>query len=134
MKQVSVLLVSGKKEDYEYIRGLFLQAKFTLFCIDWAESFDAGQLALSQKRYDIALVEDDLGIWRGSQFIQKAEQDGIRVPTILFTCSECWDEDEAAFQSDAIYCLTRDKVTAERLEDIILKELDWEQKNAFLQF
>jgi DNA-binding response OmpR family regulator len=134
MKQVSVLLVSGKKDDYEFIRNLLSEAKYTLFCFDWADSFDAGLLALSQKHYDIALVEDDLGIARGSQFIQKAEQKGFQVPVILFTCSDCWEGDEAAFESDAIYCLTRNKMTSKKLEELILKELDWELRREFFQF
>jgi DNA-binding response OmpR family regulator len=134
MKQVSILLVSGKKDDYQYIEKLLSHAKNTLFCIEWADSSDAGQRALSKKHYDIALVEDDLGIMRGSQFIQKAEKNGIRVPIILFTCSECWEADEAAFQSDAVYCLVRDKITPARLEEIILKELNWKITSSFLQF
>ncbi len=134
MKQVSVLLVSSNKEDYAFIQGLLLRAKYTLFDIEWADSFESGQQALCNKRYDIALVEDDLGIRRGSQFISKARQSGIRVPIILFTCSECWEGDEAAFQSDAIYCLSRDWITVERFEDIILKELNWERTSSFLQF
>jgi DNA-binding NtrC family response regulator len=134
MKQVSILLVSGEKEDYELFHEMLSQAKHASFTVDWVNAFEAGILALEMKRYAIALVEDDLGILKGSQFIQKAEQNGVQIPFILFTCSECWERDEEAFKSDAVYCLSREKITAERLEDLILKELDWQLKNLFLQF
>lgn len=134
MNQIAILLVSGKKEDYDYMQDLFLHLKSARFCTDWADTYESAQLALYKKHYDIALVEDDLELMRGSQFIEKAKQNGIDVPVILFANSNNWQGDEAAFQSDAICCLDRDKMTSAKLEDIILKELDLRRMITFLQF
>ena len=133
LKQISLLLVSGKKDDYDTIQGLFSHLKSDRFCIDWAVSFEAAQRALNKNHYAVALVEDDLETMKGSQFILKTEQKGIELPIILFAKGDNWQGDEAAFQSDAIYCLDRDKMTPEKLEDIILKVLDLRRISAFLK-
>jgi len=132
LKQFSILLVSGKKDDYDYIQEQFSHLKSAKFCVDWANSFESAQLALYKKSYAMALVEDDLEMMRGSQFVMKMEQKGIELPVILFARGDDWQGDEAAFQSDAIYCLDRDKLTPAKLEDIILKELDLRRISSFL--
>ncbi len=132
MKQVSVLLVSGNKDDFQFIRELLSHSQQIAFRIDWKDTFTSGLQALDRKHYDIALVNDDLGLISGSQFIQQAEQSEVLIPVILFTCGGCWDDDQTAFQSSAIYCLTREKMTTKKLVNLILKDLDWELMASFL--
>jgi DNA-binding response OmpR family regulator len=132
MKEITVLLVSYSKGDYEFIKGVLSSAQYSRFSVDWVKSIDAAGRALKEKRYDIALVEDDLGVMVGSKFISDLEQDGIITPVILFTSHDAWDWDEAAFQSAAVCCLTKEKINPERLEEIITKELQWKLINLIL--
>ena len=127
MKQIHILVVTNDEADYRFIQELLSNS--AEYQLDWVRTYREGETALLMRSYDLALVNDNLGIFHGAQFIREEEQMGNPVPVILFNDNNSWLGHEDAFSSDAAYCLLRKEMTAERLKKLIHEEQDWQRAN-----
>jgi PAS domain S-box-containing protein len=84
-----VLHVVGDEDDYLLTREMLSQAQGRKIILDWASTYKDGQLRLQSSFFDAVLVDHDLDLDTGIEFIREAISQGYSGPLIL--CSELDD-------------------------------------------
>lgn len=84
--------------------------------IDWAVDYEQAMNRLTEKRYDVCLVDYNLGDAVGTKIIQNAQKIGCRVPMILLTGHGDRDTDLEAMSVGAIDYLNKSTIKPESLE------------------
>ena len=116
---IRVLLVEDDEDDYVLTRDL-LDDGFGGRCrIDWAETYAAGLERLTSERYDVALVDYNLGRETGIELLRSASARGSRTPVIMLTGQDDRATDLNAMHAGAADYLVKGRVTADMLERAI---------------
>lgn len=113
---VRVLLVEDDEDDVVLARQYLRDIERSAFDVSWACKFDAALQQLFAGPYDVCLVDYDLGLQNGVEFVRQAVAAGCAVPIILLTGRGDHAVDMAAMNAGAADFLNKNQLTAATLE------------------
>lgn len=117
--QLKILVIDDDEDDFfiicDYLKG------FTTYdlTINWCHSFDDGYTKITNRGYDIYLIDYRLSIKTGLDLITKAVKAGCDEPMILLTGKGNSDIDMGAMKAGAIDYLVKSELSTEKLERTI---------------
>ena len=132
----SVLLVEDDEDDYILTSDYLQQASTYNFDIHWTYCAVEAQKLLKQNKYDICLLDYQLGSINGLSVLKQAIRDGCSIPIIMLTGQSDDQLDNDALDAGAVdyvvkselnttrfhrairYALARKEIEDERLERI----------------
>lgn len=116
---VRVLLVEDDEDDYVLTRALLSEGFETRIELDWVETYALGLARLTERSYDVALVDHHLGSGTGIELLRAAVARGCRTPVIMLTGQHDRATDLAAMHAGAADFLVKGRVTGDMLERAI---------------
>lgn len=123
-RKLRILLIDDDEDSFVLIRALLGQSTTRLYELDWAPSFDAGQLQLQQGHYDAYLIDYRLGHHDGLELVRQAVAGGCRAPLILLTSQDNQDVDLEAMQTGVADYLIKGQFDSAGLERSIRYALE----------
>jgi PAS domain S-box-containing protein len=102
-----VLHVVGIEDDYLLTREMLSQAQGRKIILDWASTYQDGQLRLQSNPFDAVLVDYALDLDTGLEFIREAISQGYSGPLILCSGHDDYDVDIQAMSAGADLYLPR---------------------------
>ncbi len=123
MPRLDVVLVDDCEDDFVLVRDLLGSIAHLDVEVTWAETYDAGLVALSRP-HDIGLVDYRLGVRDGLHLTDTMVGRGHRTPIILLTGQGDRSVDLRAMKSGASDCLVKGEITAPVLERAIRYAID----------
>ena len=116
---VRVLLVEDDEDDYVLTRDLLVEGFGARVIVDWASSRTAGLQRLTENRYDVALLDFNLGRETGTDLLREARARGCRTPVIMLTGQDDRETDLDAMHAGAADYLVKGRVSGDMLERAI---------------
>ncbi len=114
--QVRVLLVDDDEDDYLVVRGFLEEAAGKTFRLDWVQAYDDARKAIHRGRFDVCLLDYQLGEHNGLELLHEAVTHGCRIPLIMLTGHGCRDVDLKAMQTGAADYLDKHHLTGALLD------------------
>ena len=111
-----VLLVDDDEDQYVLTRAHLQDDGSGLFDLDWAATFDEGLRRFETGRYDVALVDYQLGDRDGLDLLRTDAVRRAGVPAIMMTGAGSDIVDSMAMQAGAVDYLVKQEVTAPALK------------------
>jgi PAS domain S-box-containing protein len=111
-----VLYVVGDEDDYLLTREMLSQAQGRKIILEWASTYKDGQLRLQSSPFDAVLVDYDLDLDTGIEFIRESISQGYSGPLILCSGLDDYDLDIQAMGAGADLYLTRTEANPFTLE------------------
>lgn len=115
--EISVLYVEDDEDDYILTRQMLFDRVAQRFRVDWARTYDEGENKLQSGRYDVVLVDYDLGGTRTGIELVRQYSTTYPAPFILYTGRGTYEVDLEAMQAGATLYLTKgnfDSLTLKR--------------------
>jgi diguanylate cyclase (GGDEF)-like protein len=116
---VRVLLVEDDEDDYVLTRELLAEGFGGRCSVEWTDTYARGLEELTTRRYDVALVDHNLGTGTGIELLREACARGCRVPIIMLTGQDDRQTDLEAMHAGAADYLVKGRVTGDMLERAI---------------
>jgi len=116
---VRVLLVEDDEDDYVLTLDLLAEGFGSRFTVEWASTRLAGLEQLTEKRFDVALLDYNLGPETGIDLLREARARGCRTPVIMLTGQDDRATDLNAMHAGAADYLVKGRVTGDMLERAI---------------
>jgi diguanylate cyclase (GGDEF)-like protein len=116
---VGVLLVEDDEDDYVLTLDLLAEGFGSRFTVEWASTRTAGLDRLTEKCFDVALLDYNLGSETGIDLLREARSRGCRTPVIMLTGQDDRATDLNAMHAGAADYLVKGRVTADMLERAI---------------
>jgi diguanylate cyclase (GGDEF)-like protein len=116
---VRVLLVEDDEDDYVLTRDLLAEGFGTRVSLVWASTRTAGLEHLTHDRFDVALLDYNLGSETGIHLLREARARGCHTPVIMLTGQDDRATDINAMHAGAADYLVKGRVTGEMLERAI---------------
>jgi diguanylate cyclase (GGDEF)-like protein len=116
---VRVLLVEDDEDDYVLTLDLLAEGFGSRFTVEWASTRTAGLDRLTEKCFDVALLDYNLGSETGIDLLREARSRGCRTPVIMLTGQDDRATDLNAMHAGAADYLVKGRVTADMLERAI---------------
>jgi len=113
---IRVLVVDDEEDQFVLVRRLLRGFSSPAFEVAWAGSYSAGLAALAAGAYDGALIDYQLGLTNGAQFIAEAREAGNAVPFILVTGHGDRNVDVEAMHAGAVDYLPKAALDGPALE------------------
>lgn len=82
---INVLLVEDSEDDYFITNMLLSEIKEKKFNLQWADSYEAALEKMRPNRYDVYLIDYQLGGRNGLELVKKILADGCTTPIIFLT-------------------------------------------------
>jgi signal transduction histidine kinase len=117
--KLTILLIDDDEDDYIITRDKLAEAHRGQFDVEWAPGFAEGQKALSENKYDVVLLDYDLGEKTGLDFLRAARLGEDQGPVILLTGQGSYELDLEAMKAGAADFLEKSQVTGLLLERAI---------------
>jgi signal transduction histidine kinase len=114
-----ILLVEDDEDDYILTRNMLRSEKYGQVALKWASSFKSGLAVLDDGRWDVVLVDHDLGEFTGVDFIREMQERGCRIPAIMLTGRGNYAVDVGAMKAGAADYLSKKEANASLLERAI---------------
>ena len=115
-RETVVLLVEDDRDDFFLTQDLLKGIQREPHRVVWAASYDAAKLELSERTFDVALVDYRIDGRTGLEFISEVGSNFPHCPMILLTGLQDPDLDLAAQQAGAVDYLAKDSLTTELLD------------------
>jgi diguanylate cyclase (GGDEF)-like protein len=116
---VRVLLVEDDEDDYVLTLDLLAEGFGSRFTLEWASTRTAGLDRLTEQRFDVALLDHNLGSETGIDLLSEARARGCRTPVIMLTGQDDRATDLRAMHAGAADYLVKGRVTGDMLERAI---------------
>lgn len=118
-KPINVLVVEDHEDDFRYLSFLLGRNGPGAYHLEWASSFAAGQKAIRDGVYDVALFDYRLGGGTGIDLLKEAQACGCEMPIILLTGHDSAEVDQEASQAGAADYLCKTGLNSTELERAI---------------
>ncbi len=115
-RETTVLLVEDDRDDFFLTEDLLKCIPREPHRVVWAASYDAAKLELSERPFDVALVDYRIDGRTGLEFISEVGVNFPHCPMILLTGLQDPELDLAAQQAGAVDYLAKDSLTSELLD------------------
>jgi signal transduction histidine kinase len=129
---VYVLLVEDDRDDFFLTQDVLQQVKDTTYRVVWAGSYERAAQELLERRFDVALVDYQIGGRTGLEFIRDKASIFPHCPMILITGLRDFEIDRMAEQAGAADYLPKDSLTPELLDRSIRYARGKSQRHALL--
>lgn len=114
MHDVKLLIVDDDEDDFFLVKDLLNDISPTCV-LDWAPTYEAGQLLLQENRHDLCLMDYKLGAHDGIELLKYAHDVGFSGPVILLTGMHQAEVDRQALHAGAVDYLVKSALSAEQL-------------------
>lgn len=118
-KPISVLVVEDHEDDFRYLSFLLRRNGSDTYAVQWASSFAAGQRALREDVFDVALFDYRLGGGTGIDLLREAHAAHCEMPIILLTGHDSEEVDQEASEAGAADYLCKTGLNSTELERAI---------------
>ena len=115
-RETTVLLVEDDRDDFFLTEDLLKCIQRETHRVVWAVSYEAAKTELSERPFDVALVDYRIDGRTGLEFISEVGSNFPHCPMILLTGLQDPDLDLAAQQAGAVDYLAKDSLTSELLD------------------
>ncbi len=95
--------------------------------LDWVETYSAALEAFSRQEHDAYLVDYHLGAKTGLDLLREPAVQGCKAPIILLTGQGSYEVDMAAMQAGAADYLSKDEISADKLERAVRYAIEQKQ-------
>ena len=116
---IRVLLVEDDEDDALIARRLLREIEPDAYELEWIADYDEALERLAQLGFDICLVDYQLGLHNGIEFLKEAADRGVGAPIILLTGQGDRAVDVAAMNAGAADFLNKAHLTSSLLERAI---------------
>ena len=96
-----ILLVEDDKDDYILVHEMLSDIHGEALSLHWVPSWEEAKNEIAGQRYDICLLDNNLGDHTGMELVQEAVSHGVEIPLILLTGCGDRDTDLEAMRSGA---------------------------------
>lgn len=110
-----VLLIDDDEDDFFITEALLCEAPGD-FDLSWSQNYEAGLARLKLERFDVCLVDYQIGCENGLRFLRTVKSAGIDCPMILLTGVGQRDIDVAASEVGAADFLDKGNLTPTLIE------------------
>jgi len=113
-----VLVVDDSKDQYIMVQDFleFTSSKSVTYIVDWAESYDSAMDKVHNRRFDVCLVDYELGEASGLDFIKNVTEKQFQLPMILLTGHGSHKIDLEAMKAGAVDYLDKTEIMPNTLE------------------
>ncbi len=118
-RTVNVLMIEDDEDDYIITRDMLKEIADVRFDLKWASTYTAGIEFICENKFDVCLLDYNLGGRTGLELLREACTRGCVVPVILFTGHSGREVDIEAMRAGAVDYLVKGKVDANSLERAI---------------
>lgn len=98
---IRLLLVDDDEDSFVHTRGILRRACGDQYQLDWEATYAGGLRRLREPDYQACLLDYHLGEETGLAFLQRAVDEGCRVPIIMLTGQTNSDLDQSLLQAGA---------------------------------
>ena len=119
VKPINVLVVEDHEDDFRYLSFLLGRNGNGAYNVQWASSYAAGQRALRECNFDVALFDYRLGGGTGIDLLREAHSCGCEMPIILLTGHDSQEVDQEASDAGAADYLCKTGLNSTELERAI---------------
>ncbi len=130
---IRILLVEDDEDDYFLTRELLDEITAFDHELHWAASYSAGKLAITEKPFDICLIDYRLGEHTGLELLREAISEGCDTPMILLTGQDDPAIDLEAMDAGAADFLIKGKAEVSILERAIRYSLEQKRTDKVLE-
>ena len=116
---IRVLLIDDDEDDFLLTKDTLLSNGKGNFTLDWVSSFDEGEAALIERKYDVYLIDYLLSGRSGLEMLQSAVKNGIKSPIIMLTGKGDINIDFEAMHLGASDYLVKSEINHKELERAI---------------
>ena len=116
MSSYQILLVDDDEDEFITIRDLFSDVVGAEYSLTWASSYEQGLEALRKKKFDVCLLDHQLGARTGLDFLEEISPLELRCPIILLTGRSDIDLDLQAMRMGAADYIEKGQLTSLLLE------------------
>lgn len=116
---INVLVVEDHEDDFRYLSFLLGRNGSGSYNLQWASSYTAGQKAIREPGYDVALFDYRLGGGTGIDLLREAQACNCTMPIILLTGHDSQEVDQEASQAGAADYLCKTGLNSTELERAI---------------
>ena len=113
---ISILLIDDDEDQFVLVRRLLTSFSSPTFEVTWSESYSAGLVHLERRRFDVCLVDYQLGQMDGVRLIAEAKTRRPDMPFILVTGRGDRHVDMRAMAAGAIDYLSKTRLDGSSLE------------------
>ncbi len=114
-----VLLVEDDEDDYVFIRDLLMEMEKADVDLDWVSTYHEGMAKITDRQYDVCLLDYHLGAQDGIAFIAEGQSTLLTVPIIILTGQGDYGVDVEAMRNGAADYLVKDQINPDLLERVI---------------
>jgi two-component system, cell cycle sensor histidine kinase and response regulator CckA len=115
-EQLHVLVIEDDEDDFFIARRLLSKTTGVTCELDWARTFDEGLERVTNRHYDIAIVDYRLDVRTGLDLLREAQHRGCETPIILLTGQGDIRVDLDAMAAGAADYLVKGQIDAQLLE------------------
>lgn len=112
---ISLLIIDDDQDDFFIVKSLLEDISRSPLDLDWAATYEEGEIFLRQNRHSICLMDYRLGAKDGIALLKRSAELGFTAPIILLTGMHERQVDIAALEAGAVDYLVKDGLSAESL-------------------
>ncbi len=128
-----VLIIEDDALQYRVAAQHLSRARGTRFAVEWAPNFEEGCRRLLESRYDLCLLDYQLGDRDGLELLRRVRAEGCFTPVIFLTADASEEVDHAAMEAGAADFLVKGEINARMLERSMRYALKLEETMAELR-
>ena len=114
MQNATLLIIDDDEDDFILVKDLLTDIS-KAYVLDWAPTYESGQILLRENRHDLCLMDYKLGAHDGIELLKFAHEVGFSGPVILLTGMHQIEVDRQALQAGAVDYLVKSNLNAEQL-------------------
>ncbi len=121
---IDVLIIEDDEDDFFIATNLLSKASIISANVEWTQSYEEGLEMVTNKNYDVCLVDYRLGARNGLDLLKEAVERGSTTPMILLTGQGDLEVDVKAMMAGAADYLVKGQIDAQVLERSIRYALE----------
>jgi signal transduction histidine kinase len=114
--KIRVLVVEDDRDDFALTEEILLSVPGERYAVSWCVSYESALQQLRTEPFDVALVDYQIGVRTGLEFVSQVGPLFPRCPMILLTGLSNSDVDHAALSAGAADYLVKDSLNEEILD------------------
>jgi two-component system sensor histidine kinase/response regulator len=122
--KANIVVIDDDPSAYTLVHHMLLTMDKPDLTVEWVETYEQGLSALTEKQYDVYLIDYRIGGDNGVNLLRKAVELNIDAPVIILTAYGTYDVDMEVMHLGAMDYLDKKHLTPELLERSIRYALE----------